>query len=62
MKTFYKTIGMPTSIPEPPGRKTTDYEICEMAEKCSLGKTSTTGRLKVLSYEDMITIYNMANR
>ncbi len=62
MKSFYKTIGMPTSIPELLGRRATEYEIHEMAYKCSLGKTSTVGHLKILSYDDMIAIYNMANR
>lgn len=62
MKVFYKNIGMPTSISELLGRRATDDEIREMADKCSLGKTSTVGHLKVLSYDDIVTIYNMANR
>lgn len=62
MKVFYKNIGMPTSIPELLGRRVTDDEIREMADKCTLGKTSTIGHLKVLSYDDIVTIYNMANR
>lgn len=62
MKSFYRTIGMPTSIPELLGRKATGDEIRKMAYKCSLGKTSTIGHLKALSYDDMVAIYDAANR
>lgn len=62
MKAFYRSIGMPTSIPELLGRRATDDEIRRMAEKCSLGRTATVGHLKVLAYDDMATIYDMANR
>lgn len=37
-------------------------EIGRMAEKCSLGRTVTVDRLKVLAYDDMKAIYDMANR
>lgn len=61
MTEFYHKIGMPTSIPELIGRKATEEEIRTMAEKCSLGKTSTVGHLKVLTYDDMVAIYTIAN-
>lgn len=61
MKRFYRSIGMPTGIRELIGRKATDDELVMMAEKCSLGKTSTVGQLKVLDYGAMLDIYRMAN-
>lgn len=62
METFYESIGMPTSIPELLGRRATDDEIRRMAEKCSLGRTAAVGHLKELTYDDMVAVYNMANR
>lgn len=50
------------SIPELIGRRVTADEIGRMAEKCSLGRTVTVDRLKVLAYDDMKAIYDMANR
>lgn len=61
MKEFYHKIGMPTSIPELIGRKASEEEIRIMAEKCSLGRTSTVGHLKELDYDDMVAIYKIAN-
>lgn len=62
MKAFYRSIGMPTSIPELIGRKATDDEIKTMAEKCSLGKSVAVGHLKELRYDDILAIYQLANR
>ncbi len=61
MVAFFKSIGMPTSIPELIGRKATDAEIDEMADKCSLFKTATMGAYRPLAYEDMKKVYALAN-
>ena len=58
---FYRTIGMPTNIPELLQRKATDDEIDVMVDKCSRGGTITLGSLEVLTTDDMRTIYHLAN-
>ncbi len=58
---FYRTIGMPVSIPELIGRKVTDDEIKEMVAKCSRGGTITLGAMEVLNPMDMEAIYKKAN-
>ena len=60
MESFYKAIGMPTTIRELIGREITDGEISEMARKCSQNGKSTIGRFKSLSAIDMEAIYKMA--
>ena len=60
MESFYKAIGMPTTIRELVGREITDGEISEMARKCSRNGKSTIGRFKSLSAIDMEAIYKMA--
>jgi hypothetical protein len=62
MERFYKAIKMPTTIPELLGRKLSDKEILEMAEKCSRNDTLTHGSFKVLKMKDMIEIYKLANK
>ncbi|MBQ3655284.1 MAG: iron-containing alcohol dehydrogenase [Bacteroidales bacterium] len=61
MERFYKAIKMPTTIPELLGRKLSDSEILEMAQKCSRNDTLTHGSFRVLKMQDMIEIYRMAN-
>ena len=58
---FFKSIGMPTNIPELIGRKATDEEIAVMAEKCSRWGTITIGAMEVLAQADMTEIYKLAN-
>ena len=62
MRQFYHSIGMPTSIPELIGRQATEKEMQLMADKCTIGKTSSVGNLKKLMYNDVLTIYQMANK
>lgn len=61
MELFYRTIGMPTSIPELIGRKVTDDEIAEMVKKCSRGGSITVGAIEVLQSSDMEAVYRKAN-
>ncbi len=58
---FFRSIGMPTNIPELIGRKATDEEIAVMAEKCSRWGTITIGAMEVLAQADMTAIYKLAN-
>ena len=60
MERFYHDMSMPISIQELIGRDIADDEIRLMAEKCSLGNTSTIGNFKKLNMEDMEEIYRMA--
>lgn len=61
MEQFYRTIGMPTSIPELIGRKVTDEEIAEMVKKCSRGGSITVGAIELLQSSDMEAVYRKAN-
>ncbi|MCR5153115.1 MAG: iron-containing alcohol dehydrogenase [Prevotella sp.] len=58
---FFRSIGMPVSIPELIGRQVTDEEIDEMVRKASRNNTITLGAIRVLHPDDMHKIYNMAN-
>ena len=60
-ESFFRSIGMPTNIPELIGRKATDEEIAVMAEKCSRWGTITIGAMEVLAQADMTAIYKLAN-
>lgn len=61
MGRFYRSIGMPTSIPELIGRPATEAEIVEMARKCSLDGSSTEGSFRELDRADMEAVYRLAN-
>ena len=58
---FFRSIGMPVSIPELIGREATDEEIKEMVRKASRDYTITLGAMEVLKPEDMEAIYLKAN-
>lgn len=62
MKEFFHSIGMPTSIPELIGRPATDEEIALMADKCTRHRTITQGKVKHLTYDDIVVIYKLANK
>jgi hypothetical protein len=59
---FFKSIGMPTSIPELIGREATDEEIVELVRKCSRDGKMNIGAMEVLDAEDMAAIYRFANK
>ncbi len=61
METFYRAIGMPTTIGELLGRTISEDEIGVLVDKCSRGKTITVGALEVLGPDQMAEIYRMAN-
>ena len=58
---FFRSIGMPTSIPELIGRKATDEEIQIMVDKCSRGGKITVGAMEVLGPKEMEAVYKLAN-
>lgn len=58
---FFRSIGMPISIPELIGRQATDEEIETMVYKCSRGGKITVGAMEVLKSEDMKAVYCLAN-
>ena len=60
MESFFRHIGMPTSIHELTGKNLTEEEIKELAYKCSFMNTRTIGQFKVLTIEDMENIYRAA--
>ena len=62
MEEFYRSIGMPTSIPELIGRPATEEEILLMADKCCRQDTHTEGNFKVLYRKEMEDVYRLANK
>jgi alcohol dehydrogenase YqhD (iron-dependent ADH family) len=62
MEQFYRSINMPTNIPELIGRKATDEEIALMVDRCSRGHTITLGSIEILDTATMESIYRMANQ
>ena len=62
MEAFYRSIGMPTSIPELIGRPATEEEILQMADKCCRQDTHTEGNFKVLYRKEMEDVYRLANK
>ena len=61
IEAFFRSIGMPVSIPELIGRPLTSQEISELVEKCSRGGKITIGAMEVLTSADMTKIYQKAN-
>ncbi len=59
---FFASIGMPISIPQLLGKKATDAEIDEMADKCVNYGAKTIGDFKVLDKSDVVKIFNIANQ
>lgn len=61
MEAFYHDIAMPINFKEL-GIAPTDDQIKEMAENCIIACGGPKGSAKLLNTEDMIAIYNMANK
>lgn len=59
MESFYRTIGMPTTISEL-GVQLTDSQIEELAYKCSFKNTRTIGNFMTLNREAIKGIYTLA--
>lgn len=61
MEDFYHDIDMPINFKEL-GIAPTDAQIKEMAENCIIACGGPKGSAKLLNTDDMIAIYNMANK
>jgi len=61
LEAFFRSIGMPVSIPELIGRPLTDDEITALVDKCSRGGKMNIGAMEVLTPDDMLKIYQKAN-
>ena len=61
MEDFYHDIEMPINFKEL-GIAPTDAQIKEMAENCIIACGGPKGSAKLLNTDDMIAIYNMANK
>lgn len=59
METFFREIGMPTSIHEL-GIEPGEENLKLMAHKCSIASKGSKGSAKVLHEEDMYKIYKAA--
>lgn len=60
MESFFRHIGMPTSIHDLLGFDITEEQIKELAYKCSFMNTRTIGMFRKLNLSDMEAIYRMA--
>ena len=61
IEAFFRSINMPTSIPELIGRQLTDEEIGLLVDKCSRNGKMNIGAMEVLTAADMVKIYQKAN-
>lgn len=59
---YFRSINMPVSIKELLGRTVTEAEIDEMADKCVDYGNKTIGNFMVLEKQQVVEIYNSANR
>lgn len=60
---FFRSLSAPVTIPELLGRRLTEEEMAEMAEKCTLfGKIQSIGTFKKLVKDDILMIYRNGNR
>lgn len=57
---FFKSIGMPINLHDLLGREVSDKDIEDLSLNCSYNKSRSIGCFKVLDYQDMYNIYNMA--
>ena len=58
---FFRSLGMPTSIAELPCGKQDEAGQLDLAERCSFGRSRTIGSFRKLGYDDILAIYRMAN-
>ena len=60
MESYYRSVGMPTSLCEL-GIHVTEEQIKEMADKCSFYGKRTVGVMKKIGAPEAAEIYRMAN-
>ncbi len=59
---FFSEIGMPITLSELGIGILSDTELDALAVKCTYGKSRTIGSFKVLDYDDILKIYEAANK
>ncbi len=58
---FFGSIGMPRGLQELLGKKATEAEIAELAERCCFYRKRTVGSVIKLGYDEIKAIYTNAN-
>ena len=59
---FFRALGMPVSLSGLGCGVQTEQELAGLADRCSYGGTRTIGTFRVLDRDDILKIYQMANR
>ena len=59
---WFEKVGQPTNINDLLGFDPDDETIAKIADACTGNKKRTVGQLKVLGYDDIVTIYKMARK
>ena len=60
-KAFFRSIGMPVRIPALSCGRQDEAGLADLASRCSYGRTRTIGTFRVLGYDDILAIYQLAN-
>ena len=56
-----RSIGMPVRIPALSCGRQDEAGLADLASRCSYGRTRTIGTFRVLGYDDILAIYQLAN-
>ena len=62
MVAYFKSLGMPVSLPELLGTKLNDNELYSLADLATAGDTKKLGTFHPLNRKDVLAIYKLANR
>ena len=62
MVAYFKSLGMPVSLPELLGTKLNDSELYSLADLATAGDTKKLGTFHPLNRKDVLAIYKLANR
>ncbi len=62
LEDFFRSIGMPVTIPELLGRTISEEEVLLLARNCALAVGGKVGSAMSLDEGDMANIYRMANK
>ena len=61
MIAFFKSLGMPVSLPELLDTKLNDSELYSLADLATAGDTKKLGNFHPLARKDVLAIYKLAN-
>lgn len=62
MVAYFKSLGMPVSLPELLGTKLNDSELYSLADLATAGDTKKLGTFHPLNRKDVLAIYKLANK